>query len=223
MATFIVLMGAPGAGKGTQAKLLEKQLGLPQVATGDLFREHLKNETELGKLARQFIDAGELVPDDVTIGMVQDRLTQPDTANGVVFDGFPRTVAQAKSLERLLSQKGHRVSIVVFVEVDEDVLLQRLAGRWTCPICGRVYHTLFNPPKEPGLCDLDGGKLYQRDDDTEETQRHRIEVYFEQTEPVVDYYRAKGLLVDINGENSIEEVNQDLLNAIEQLGQKATS
>ncbi|MDX1664266.1 MAG: adenylate kinase [Candidatus Promineifilaceae bacterium] len=215
MATYVVLMGGPGAGKGTQAKKLEKSLGLPQVATGDLFRENLKNETELGLMARKYMDAGELVPDEVTVGMVRQRLQAPDTANGVIFDGFPRTPAQADALEALLAEKGHRVNLVPYIRVDTDVLLQRLAGRWTCPVCGRVYHVLFNPPQEPGLCDVDGAELYQRPDDTEETQRRRIEVYFEQTAPLLDYYRDKGLLVEIEGEQSIEAVYNDLLEAIE--------
>ena len=215
MATYVVLMGGPGAGKGTQARRIEKSLGLPQVSTGDLFRQNLKNETELGLMARKYMDAGELVPDEVTVGMVRQRLEQPDTVNGVIFDGFPRTPAQADALETLLAEKGARVNVVPYIRVDTDVLLQRLAGRWTCPVCGRVYHVLFNPPQEPGLCDVDGAELYQRPDDTEETQRRRIEVYFEQTAPLLDYYREKGLLVEIDGEQSIEAVYDDLLEAIE--------
>jgi len=214
MATYVVLMGGPGAGKGTQARRLEKELALPQVSTGDLFREHLKNETELGTLARQYMDQGELVPDEVTVGMVRERLARPDTAQGAIFDGFPRTIAQADALEALLAEMDDEVNVVPYINVRPEVLLQRLAGRWTCPICGRVYHVLFNPPQEPGICDVDGGKLYQRKDDSEETQRRRIEVYFEQTEPLVDYYREQGLLVEIDGEQSIEAVNHDLLETI---------
>ena len=214
MATYVVLMGGPGAGKGTQARRLEKELALPQVSTGDLFREHLKNETELGTLARQYMDQGELVPDEVTVGMVRERLARPDTAQGAIFDGFPRTIAQADALEALLAEMDDEVNVVPYINVRPEVLLQRLAGRWTCPICGRVYHVLFNPPQEPGICDVDGGKLYQRKDDSEETQRRRIEVYFEQTEPLVDYYREQGLLVEIDGEQAIEAVNHDLLETI---------
>lgn len=214
MATYVVLMGGPGAGKGTQARRLEKELGLPQVSTGDLFREHLKNETELGTLSRQYMDQGELVPDEVTVGMVRERLARPDTAQGAIFDGFPRTIAQADALEALLAEMDDEVNVVPYINVRPEILLQRLAGRWTCPICGRVYHVLFDPPQKPGICDADGGKLYQRKDDSEETQRRRIEVYFEQTEPLVDYYREQGLLVEIDGEQSIEAVNHDLLETI---------
>lgn len=214
MATYVVLMGGPGAGKGTQAKKLQEELGLPQISTGDLFRENLKNETELGQLAKRYMDQGELVPDEVTVGMVRERLSRPDTANGAIFDGFPRTIAQAEALEELLAESGERVNVVPYIHVDRDLLLKRLSGRWTCPICGRVYHVLFNPPEQPGVCDVDGGELYQRDDDTEETQRRRIEVYFEQTAPLLDYYRDKGLLVEIDGEQSIEEVYRDLSQVI---------
>lgn len=211
---FVVLMGGPGAGKGTQAKRLQETIGLPQIATGDLFREHLRQETELGKLAKTYMDAGELVPDEVTIAMFKERLAQPDAANGAVLDGFPRTPSQAETLEKLLDGMEARINIVPYVHVDRDVLLARLAGRWTCPVCGRVYHVLFNPPKVAGVCDVDGGVLYQRDDDTEETQKRRIAVYFEQTAPLLDYYRQRGLLVEINGEQSVEQVEEDLKQAI---------
>ncbi len=215
MATFVVLMGGPGAGKGTQAKRLERELGIPQVATGDLFREHLQNNTELGQTARKYMDAGELVPDEVTIGMVRQRLSGEGRSQGAIFDGFPRTCPQAEALEALLAGWGEELAVVLYINVRRDVLLQRLAGRWTCPNCGRVYHVLFNPPKEAGVCDVDGGQLFQRADDTEETQRRRIEVYFEQTAPVLDYYREKGLLVEIDGEQSIEEVTASAAAAIE--------
>lgn len=215
MATYVVLMGGPGAGKGTQAKKLQKEMSLPQISTGDLFRENLKNETELGKLARTYMDAGELVPDQVTVAMVRERLKRPDTEKGAIFDGFPRTIAQANALEELLAESGERVTVVPYIHVDRDLLLKRLAGRWTCPVCGRVYHEHFNPPQEPGICDVDGAELYQREDDTEETQRRRIEVYFEQTAPLLDYYREKDLLVQIDGEQSIDDVFHDLKGSIE--------
>jgi len=218
MATYVVLMGGPGAGKGTQAKRLEATLGLPQVATGDLFRENLKNMTELGKLAKSYMDAGELVPDEVTVAMVKERLSRPDCARGAIFDGFPRTLSQAAALDELLAQMGEQVDVVPYIHVRPEVLLQRLAGRWTCPVCGRVYHVLFNPPQEPGICDLDGARLYQREDDTEETQKRRIEVYFEQTAPLLDYYRERGLLVEINGEQPIEQVQHDLVETIKKAG-----
>ena len=218
MATYVVLMGGPGAGKGTQAKRLEATLGLPQVATGDLFRENLKNMTELGKLAKSYMDAGELVPDEVTVAMVKERLSRPDCARGAIFDGFPRTLSQAAALDELLAQMGEQVDVVPYIHVRPEVLLQRLAGRWTCPVCGRVYHVLFKPPQEPGVCDLDGARLYQREDDTEETQKRRIEVYFEQTAPLLDYYREQDLLVEINGEQPIEQVQHDLVETIKKAG-----
>lgn len=211
---FVVLMGGPGAGKGTQARLLEKTLALPQVATGDLFRENLRNETELGKLAQTFMSKGNLVPDSVTVAMVEERLSRPDAAKGALLDGFPRTISQADDLEKLLERMGTGVSVAPYIHVDSESLLKRLAGRWTCTTCGHVYHLLFNPPKEPGVCDLDGGELYQRKDDTEATQKRRITVYFEQTAPLLDYYRERNLLVQIDGEQSIAEVQQDLLEAV---------
>lgn len=216
MAIYVVLMGGPGAGKGTQAKKLQKQMGLPQISTGDLFRENFKNETKLGRQARPYVDSGELVPDEITLGMVGERLKRPDTEGGAIFDGFPRTIAQADALEALLAENGERVNVVPYIHVDKDLLLRRLAGRWTCPVCGRVYHDLFNPPQKPGVCDVDGAKLYQREDDTMDTQRRRIEVYFEQTAPLLDYYRGKGLLIQIDGEQSIEQVFEDLRKAIEE-------
>lgn len=216
MATYVILMGGPGAGKGTQAGHLQKTLGLPQIATGDLFRENLANKTELGMLAKKYMDAGELVPDEVTVAMVEERLARPDCENGALLDGFPRTPAQANALEKMLAEGGEKIDIVPYIHVDKTVLLRRLAGRWTCRENGHVFHELFNPPKQKGICDYDGSPLYQRDDDTEETQKRRIEVYFEQTAPLLDYYREEGLLVEIDGEQSIEQVQKDLVTAIRQ-------
>lgn len=216
MATYVILMGGPGAGKGTQAGHLQKKLGLPQIATGDLFRENLANETELGLLAKKYMDAGDLVPDEVTVAMVEERLARPDCAAGALLDGFPRTIAQADALEDMLAESGEKIDIVPYIHVDPEVLLKRLAGRWTCRENGHVYHELFNPPQEPGICDIDGSPLYQRDDDTAETQKRRIDVYFEQTAPLLDYYREKGLLVEIDGEQPIEQVQADLVAAIRQ-------
>lgn len=212
---FVVLMGGPGAGKGTQAKRLQEALDLPQVASGDLFREHLRNETELGKLARTYIDKGELVPDNVTVAMVKERLSREDCANGAILDGFPRTIPQADALDKLLAEMGEQVHVVPYIHVSPEILLKRLAGRWTCKTCGHVYHVLFNPPQKAGICDLDGSPLYQRDDDTEETQKRRIEVYFEQTTPLLDYYRDRNLLVEVNGEQPIEQVQQELIQVIQ--------
>ncbi len=212
---FVVLLGGPGAGKGTQAERLSEALGIPQVSTGDLFRENLKNETELGLLAKGYMERGELVPDEVTVGMVRERLSRPDAAPGVILDGFPRTIAQAEALESLLVDLGNELAVVPYIKVPEDVLLARLAGRWTCRKCGAMYHQLFSPPKKAGVCDKCGGELYQRPDDTPETQRHRIEVYFDQTAPLIDYYRRKGLLVEVDGQPGIDEIQAELLGVIE--------
>jgi adenylate kinase len=211
---FIVLLGGPGAGKGTQAERLAKNVDIPQVSTGDLFREHLKEETELGLLARQYMDRGELVPDEITVGMVRERLSRPDAAGGVILDGFPRTIAQADALEALLVDLDDELDFVFYIKVPQDVLLKRLSGRWTCRSCGAMYHESFHPPEEPGVCDQCGGELYQRPDDTPETQKHRIEVYFKQTAPLIDYYQEKGLLVDVDGRQGIEEIQADLLDLI---------
>lgn len=213
---YIVLLGGPGAGKGTQAERLAENLGIPQVSTGDLFRENLKKETELGLLAKQYMDRGELVPDEVTVAMVRERLSRPDAAEGAILDGFPRTIAQAEALEELLADLGADLCVVPYIKVPQDVLLKRLAGRWTCRSCGAMYHEIFNPPQEPGVCDRCGGELYQRPDDTPETQKHRIEVYFEQTAPLIDYYRQKGLLVEVDGRQGIEEIQADLLEITEE-------
>ncbi len=211
MALYLVLLGGPGAGKGTQAERLSQALGIPQVSTGDLFRENLKKETPLGLLARGYMERGELVPDEVTVGMVRERLAQPDCVGGAIFDGFPRTVAQAEALEALLAEMGNRLAVVPYIKVPEDVLLARLAGRWTCKACGAMYHQIFSPPQQAGVCDKCGGELYQRADDTAETQKHRIQVYFEQTAPLIDYYREKGLLVEVDGRRGIDEIQAELL------------
>ena len=212
---FIVLLGPPGVGKGTQAALLEKALGIPHVASGDLFREAIKQGTELGRLAKSYMDRGELVPDEVTIAMVRQRLAEPDCQRGAILDGFPRTIEQAEALEAALAEEGKAINVVLYIKASEETLLARLAGRWTCRRCGAVYHSLFDPPKEAGKCDRCGGELYQRPDDTPETQRRRIQVYLAQTAPLIDYYRRKGLLVEIDGEGSIEEVQAELMRAIE--------
>jgi adenylate kinase len=213
-ALYVVLLGGPGAGKGTQAERLSQALGVPQISTGDLFRENLRNETELGLLAKETMERGELVPDEVTVGMVRERLSRPDCATGAILDGFPRTVAQAEALEELLTGMGSELTVVPYIKVPEDVLLARLAGRWTCRACGAMYHQLFSPPQEAGVCDRCGGELYQRPDDTPETQKHRIKVYFEQTAPLIDYYREKGLLVEVDGRPGIDEIQAALLGVI---------
>ncbi len=211
---YIVLLGPPGAGKGTQARRLSERLGLAHVSTGDLFRKHLREQTRLGQLAQSYMNKGELVPDSVTIAMVQERLQEPDTVKGVIFDGFPRTVAQAEALDDLLAQLGGRVNLAVLIQVPEEVLVERLSGRRTCRAQGHIFHVKYNPPKVPGKCDFDGSELYQREDDKPETVRRRIQVYWEQTGPVVDYYRARGLLVEVDGAQDMDTVTQALLDVV---------
>jgi adenylate kinase len=211
---YIVLIGAPGAGKGTQAARLREHLNLPHVASGDLFRENLKNRTELGLKAKAYMDRGELVPDDVTIAMVMERLSRPDCANGALLDGFPRTIAQAEALDQALAATGRKIGVVPYIAVPDEALVERLSGRWLCRTCGESYHTLFNPPRRAGVCDKDGGELYQRDDDKPETVRNRLKVYWQQTSPLIDYYRRRGVLVEINGDQAIETVEADLKAAV---------
>jgi len=215
MARYIVLLGPPGVGKGTQAKILAEKTGLAHISTGDLFRENLKNETELGKLAKTYMNKGELVPDEVTVRMVEDRLERPDCADGAILDGFPRTPAQADALQSLLEKRGSEVTLVPYITAPEETLVERLSGRWTCRAQGHVYHIKFNPPKTPGICDIDGSELYQREDDKPETVKRRIQVYLEQTAPLIAYYRERGKLVEIDGSQPIEKVTEDLLAALE--------
>ncbi len=210
---FIVLLGPPGAGKGTQAKRLAEALGLPHISTGDIFRENLKNQTPLGQLAQQYMSRGELVPDEVTIAMVKDRLSRDDAQRGAILDGFPRTPAQAEALAEMLAERGARL-VVPYIRVPEDVLVERLSGRWVCRAHGHIFHEKYNPPKQPGVCDYDGSELYQREDDKPETVRRRIQVYEEQTAPLIDYYRQRGVLVEIDGNRPMDEVTQALLNAV---------
>jgi len=217
MTVYLVMLGPPGAGKGTQAKLLSKKLDLPHISTGDLFRANIKNETKLGKLAQSYMQKGDLVPDDVTIGMVRERLSQPDAENGAVLDGFPRTCGQAETLAEMMEEMGLKLTLVPYVQVPEAELLARLTGRWTCRECGHIYHTRYSPPEKEGVCDKDGSELYQRQDDTLETVRNRLQVFMEQTAPLIDYYRDAALLVDINGNQPIEKVQQDLLAAINEV------
>lgn len=215
MATYIVLLGPPGAGKGTQAKIISEKKGLPHISSGDIFRENLKNETDLGKLAKQFMDRGELVPDDLTIAMIRERLSRPDCQNGALLDGFPRTPAQAQALDAMLQGMGAQVNWVPYINVPQQELVERLTGRWTCRLNpAHIYNIKSNPPQKPGICDFDGGELYQRDDDKEETVKNRIQVYFKQTMPLIEYYRAAGVLVEVDGKKSIEQVGADLLERI---------
>jgi len=215
MTRFIVLLGPPGAGKGTQAEAISARLHLPHISSGDIFREHLKNQTELGKLAAGFINKGELVPDDVTIAMIRERLSRPDCHAGALLDGFPRTPAQAEALATFLSEINGQVKHVPYICVPEDVLIERLAGRWTCRESGHVFHQKYNPPKQQGICDFDGSILYQREDDKAETVKRRIHVYMEQTQPLIAYYRDHGVLREVDGKKTIEQVTKDLLLALQ--------
>ncbi len=214
MSRFIVLLGPPGAGKGTQAKLVSGKLKMPHISSGDIFRENLKNKTELGDLAGGYINRGELVPDDVTIAMIKDRLSRPDCREGALLDGFPRTAAQAEALDEMLVDLNGSVIAVPYIKVAEEILIDRLTGRWTCPVCSRVYHENFNPPKEVGRCDYDNAELYQRDDDKAETVTQRIRVYLEQTQPLIDYYQSKGVLLEVDGDQAIDAVAADLYAAL---------
>lgn len=215
MATYIVLLGPPGAGKGTQAQVVSREMNLAHISSGDLFRENLKNQTDLGKLAQGYMNRGELVPDDVTIAMVKERLSRSDCRDGALLDGFPRTPAQAEALSEMLASLGQRILSVPYISVPAQSLIERLGGRWTCPTCGNVYHEVYNPPKQQGVCDQDGSQLIQRDDDKAETVERRIRVYMEQTSPLIEYYRQKGLLVEVDGTQTIDDVSRQILAAIQ--------
>ena len=215
MATYIVMLGPPGVGKGTQAKILAEKTNLAHISSGDLFRENIKNQTELGQLAQSFINKGELVPDDVTISMIRERISRPDCQAGVILDGFPRTPAQADALKQMLAEFDGDVDYVPFVTADKDILVSRLSGRWTCRANGHVFHEVFNPPQKTSVCDLDGSELYQRDDDKAETVTRRIQVYLEQTAPLISYYREVGKLIEIDGTQPIEQVTAALMKALQ--------
>lgn len=213
---FIVLFGAQGSGKGTQARLLQEQKGIPQVATGDLFRYNLKNNTELGILAKSYINKGELVPDSVTNDMVKERLSQNDAQVGAILDGYPRNIVQAQALEKMLAEKGARVEQAIFIKVEQDELMRRLTGRRVCRSCGETYHVVFNPPANEEICDKCGGVLYQRDDDKDEVAiRRRLQIYFDDTMPVVEWYQELGLLTKVNGQERIKTVHHDILSLLE--------
>lgn len=214
MASFIVLLGPPGVGKGTQAKILAAKTHLVHISTGDLFRENMKNETELGKEARAFMDKGELVPDDLTVAMVRERLSRQDCEAGAILDGFPRTPHQAEALHATLREHAADVALVAFITAAPEVLIDRAAGRWTCRAKGHIFHEKHNPPKVSGKCDVDGSELFQRADDSPETVARRIQVYMEQTSPLVEYYRRRGTLVEFDGTQPIDAVTSALLEAL---------
>ncbi|MHC5098422.1 adenylate kinase [Peptoniphilus genitalis] len=211
----LVILGPPGAGKGTQAEYIVKRYNIPHISTGDIFRENIKNNTELGKKAKSYMDKGLLVPDDLVIALVEDRLNKDDAKEGFLLDGFPRTVAQAVSLDSILDKNDDKLTKVINISVDPEILIERAVGRRVCKTCGMTYHVKFNPPKEKGVCDKDGTKLIQRDDDTEETVKTRISVYFDQTAPLIDYYRAQNLLIDIDGAKDIDKVFDDIVIGLE--------
>ncbi|EAC5812692.1 adenylate kinase [Listeria monocytogenes] len=206
----LVLTGLPGAGKGTQAEQIVEKYNIPHISTGDMFRAAMKNNTELGRKAKSFMDNGDLVPDEVTNGIVRERLSEDDAKDGFLLDGFPRTVEQAQELENILSDLGTELDAVINIDVEKDVLMKRLTGRWICRTCGKTYHEIYNPPKVPGKCDLDGGELYQRDDDKKETVEKRLNVNMKQTKPLLDFYSEKGKLHNINGEQEIKDVFVDV-------------
>ncbi|MGN7178529.1 adenylate kinase [Paenibacillus sp. FSL R5-0490] len=206
----LVLMGLPGAGKGTQAEKIVQKYGIPHISTGDMFRAAIKDETDLGLKAKSFMDKGELVPDEVTIGIVRERLSKDDCEKGFLLDGFPRTVAQADALENILSDLNKKINFVINIDVDQSILMERLTGRRICKECGATYHLVFNPPAKDGVCDRCGGELYQRADDNEATVQNRLDVNIKQTKPLLDFYETKGYLRNIDGQQDINKVFSDL-------------
>ncbi|MET9516104.1 adenylate kinase [Streptomyces sp. NPDC002994] len=214
----IVLVGPPGAGKGTQAAFLAKNLGIPHISTGDLFRANISQETELGRQAKSYMNAGNLVPDEVTIGMAEDRMRQSDAENGFLLDGFPRNVSQAVALDAFLDGTGTKLDAVLDLEVPEDEIVKRIAGRRICRNdSAHVFHVFYASPKTEGVCDVCGGELYQRGDDTEATVRNRLDVYHRETEPIIDHYKAQGLVVTISALGKVEEVTRRAMAALPQL------
>jgi adenylate kinase len=211
----LVLLGPVGAGKGTQARRIAQRYGVPHVASGDLLRAHRQQNTPLGQTAAQYMDRGALVPDDLVISMIVDRMRQPDAHHGVLLDGFPRTVAQARALDKELDEEGRSLRLALYLEVPFEVLVERAAGRWTCRTCQATYNYRVNPPRRPGVCDIDGGELYQREDDRVDVVSERIKIYLRDTVPVVDYYRNRGILRDIDGTQGIEAVAADIERQLE--------
>ncbi len=207
----LIFLGAPGAGKGTQAREVSKHFSIPQISTGDMLREAVRNGTPMGLAAKVKMEAGGLVPDEVVCGIVEERIGQPDCLSGFILDGFPRTIAQAEFVDRMLLAKGRGNPLVIDIKVDQDLLLKRLTGRRTCSLCGEIYNIYFNPPRVEGVCDNDGGKLLQRADDSEETIRQRLVAYEKQTSPLIEYYRAKGLLHEVDGNRKAEVIAEELI------------
>lgn len=213
----IILMGLPGAGKGTQASEIVKKFPIPHISTGDMFRKAIKDETDLGKEAKSYMDRGELVPDEVTVGIVKERISEDDAKKGFLLDGFPRTIDQAEALNDIMSELGRNIDAVINIEVPEEELMNRLTGRRICEKCGTTYHLVFNPPKVDGICDIDGVKLYQREDDNPETVSNRLNVNVKQSKPILEYYNEKGVLKNIDGAKDIDDVTKDVIDILDQL------
>ncbi len=210
----VVLVGPPGAGKGTQAQFLASHLSIPKISTGDIFRDNVSHETALGRRAQKYMERGDLVPDEVTIAMVTDRLADDDTQAGFLLDGFPRNLPQAETLKKMLASWDTRLDVVLELVVDDDEVVRRLSGRRGCRRCGRIWHVVFDPPVEPGICDDCGGELVQRDDDREETIRHRLEVYQQQTTPLVAFYADEGTLLGLDATGPVDEITERALSAL---------
>lgn len=213
----IILMGLPGAGKGTQASEIVKKFPIPHISTGDMFRKAIKDETDLGKEAKSYMDRGELVPDEVTVGIVKDRISEDDAKKGFLLDGFPRTIEQAEALSNIMQELDRKIDAVINIEVPEEELMNRLTGRRICEKCGTTYHLVFNPPKVDGICDLDGGKLYQREDDNPETVANRLNVNVKQSKPILEFYDNKNVLKNIDGSRDIKVVTNDVIDILEDL------
>lgn len=213
----IILMGLPGAGKGTQASEIVKKFPIPHISTGDMFRKAIKDETDLGKEAKSYMDRGELVPDEVTVGIVKEHISEDDAKKGFLLDGFPRTIEQAEALNNIMSELDREIDAVINIEVPEEELMNRLTGRRICEKCGTTYHLVFNPPKVEGICDIDGGKLYQREDDNPETVSNRLSVNVKQSKPILEYYDEKGILKNIDGSKEIDEVTNDVIDILDHL------
>lgn len=211
----IILMGLPGAGKGTQASEIVKKFPIPHISTGDMFRKAIKDETDLGKEAKSYMDRGELVPDEVTVGIVKERISEDDAKKGFLLDGFPRTIDQAEALNDIMSELDRNIDAVINIEVPEEELMNRLTGRRICEKCGTTYHLVFNPPKVDGICDIDGGKLYQREDDNPETVSNRLNVNVKQSKPILEYYNEKGVLKNIDGAKDIDDVTKDVIDILD--------